>query len=233
VQLRIGWKYVLAFLALNGVISELHEQAHITTGRFLTGCYGPRDFNVWSSCDQAVDPFPFAAPLAGPLFSYLVMWAGACLLMRAATPAGRSIGLSLVFAPLPFARVFTALMGGGDEKIFLMRVFEDALAPGATRWLAVAVTLAFCAPPVVAAWRAIENPRRGWYIAGFCVLPLLVIWLYKLKFLNGLLANGVLATPVVIGTPAFVLIVFAAMVVMTAVTWSWLQRLEAERGGGI
>lgn len=227
-QLKIGWKYVLAFLAFNGVISELHEQAHITTGRFITGCYGERDFNVWQSCTQGADAFPFAAPMAGPLFSYLVMWIGVWLLMRAATPAGRSIGFSLVFAPLPFARVFTAVMGGGDEKIFLMRVFGEAIPPGVLRLLAIAITLAFCAPPVIAAWRAIDNLRRTWYIAGFCVLPLLVIWVYKLKFLNGLLLQGVLTTPVVIGTPAFVLVVFAGMLVATALMWPWLQCLEAE-----
>ena len=45
-RLHIGWKYVLGFLALNGMVSELHEQAHMTTGRIVHGCYGPRDFNV-------------------------------------------------------------------------------------------------------------------------------------------------------------------------------------------
>lgn len=225
-QLRIGWQYVVAFFALNGVISELHEQAHITTGRLVTGCYGERDFNVWQSCAEGSQAFPFAAPLAGPLFSYLVMWVGAWLLLRAATPAGRSIGFTLVFAPLPFARVFTAVMGGGDEKIFLMRVFGDALAPGMLRFFAIAITLALCAPPVIMAWRALANRHRTWYVAGFCVLPLVVIGVYKLMFLNGLLKQGVLATPVVIGTPAFVLIVFAAMLAVTALSWRWLQRIE-------
>jgi hypothetical protein len=226
VQLRIGGRYMVAFVALNGVISELHEQAHITTGRLISGCYGERDFNVWQGCAEGSQAFPFAAPLAGPLFSYLVMWIGAWLLMRAATPAGRSIGFTLVFAPLPFARVFTALVGGGDERIVLLCVFGDAMAPGTLRWLAVALTLAFCAPPVFAAWRATANRRRGWYIAGFCVLPLLVIWAYKLKVLNGLLQQGVLATPVVAGTPAFVLVVFGVMLAMTALLWRWLQRIE-------
>jgi hypothetical protein len=225
-QLKINWKYVVAFLALNGVISELHEQAHITTGRLLSGCYGERDFNVWQGCATGTDPYPFAAPMAGPLFSYLVMWIGVWLLAHTATASGRSLGFSLVFAPLPFARIFTTLMGGGDERIFLMRVSGDAFSPAALRVGAIALSLLFCAPPIIAAWRATSNRHRGWYIAGFCIVPLLVIWAYKLKVLNGLLQQGVLATPVVIGTPAFVLIVFAFMLAATLLSWRWLQDLD-------
>jgi hypothetical protein len=227
-ELKIGWKYLVGFLALNGVISELHEQAHITTGRLITGCYGERDFNTWQGCSEGSQALPFAAPLAGPLLSYAVMWIGAWLLARSATAAGRSIGFSLIFAPLPFARVFTAVMGGGDEKIFLMRLSGEALPPGAAHWLAAAMALLFCAPPVYAAWRATANRHRGWYIAAFCVLPLLVIWAYKLQLLNRLLQQGVLATPVAFGTPAFVLIVFGAFLVTTVLCWRWLQRVEGE-----
>lgn len=226
-RLAISWKYAAAFFALNGVVSELHEQAHITTGRLVSGCYGPRDFNVWAGCESGSPALPFAAPLAGPLFSYVVMWFGAWLLLRGRHAAARSIGFSLVFAPLPFARVFTALMGGGDERMVLARVLGDALPAGALRWLAFGLTLAFCAPPVAAAWRATANRRRGWYIAGFCVVPLLVIWAYKFKLLNGLLAQGWLASPVMLGTPAFILLVFAVMCVLALWWRPWLETLEA------
>ncbi|HWJ95080.1 MAG TPA: hypothetical protein VNT33_10175 [Telluria sp.] len=226
-HLRISWKYVAAFLVLNGVVSELHEQAHITTGRLISGCYGPRDFNVWEGCASGSAALPFAAPLAGPLFSYLVMWWGAWLLLRGRSAAMRSVGFSLVFAPLPFARVFTALMGGGDERMVLARLLGDALGSGALRWLAVMLALAFCAPPVVAAWRALSNRHRGWYVAGFCVLPLIVIWIYKFKLLNTLLADGLLADPVLLGTPALVLVVFAGMCALTVLWKPWLEQLEA------
>ncbi|TFW13758.1 hypothetical protein E4L96_19290 [Massilia arenosa] len=222
-QVKLGWKFIFAFFALNGVVSELHEQAHITTGRVITGCYGPRDFNVWESCAANADVLPWAAPLAGPLFSYLVMWLGVWLLRAAGT---RSLGLALVFAPLPFARILTAAMGGGDEKIFLLRLTQDALAPGAARWGALLITLLLAGPPIVLAWRALRNRWRTAYVAGFCVLPLLVIWAYKLRFLNGLLQQGVLAEPVVAGTPLFVLLVLGLMLVATALTWPWLRRAE-------
>ncbi|MGZ5199725.1 MAG: hypothetical protein ACXWC4_08130 [Telluria sp.] len=219
-QLKVDWRYVAAFFALNGVVSELHEQAHITTGRLVHGCYGPRDFNTWQECAASALPL---ASMAGPLFSYIVMWLGAWLVTRAATPARRALGFALVFAPLPFARVFTTLMGGGDERIFLTALAGEPLPPGAL----LAFTLLFCAPPVWLAWRALDNRHRGWIVAGFCVVPLLVIWVYKFKLLNGLLLQGVLATPVIRGTPAFVLLVFALMLVATALTWRWLLPPQA------
>jgi uncharacterized membrane protein YozB (DUF420 family) len=223
-QLRLDWKYVAAFFALNGVVSELHEQAHITTGRLMHGCYGSRDFNNWQECAASALPL---ASMAGPLFSYIVMWLGAWLVARAATPGNRALGFALVFAPLPFARVFTVLMKGGDERIFLTALTGDVLPPGALRAVVIAFTLLFCAPPVWFAWRALGNRHRGWIVAAFCVVPLLVIWAYKLKLLNGLLQQGVLATPVILGTPAFVLLVFALMLLATALTWRWLRVPQA------
>lgn len=224
-RLHMTWKYPLAFLALNGVISELHEQAHITTGRIVHGCYGPRDFNVWQTCAEGVQQLPFAASLAGPLFSYAVMWLGVWLLLRGATLQSRSIGFSLIFAPTPFARILTAVMGGGDEKVFFATLAGDALAPASVRVLALVMVLVFCVPPVVIAWRSIENRWRTWIVAGFCVLPLIAVMAYKFRFLNGLLHDGVLATPVIIGTQPLVLLVFGAMLLVTVAMWRHLGSL--------
>lgn len=224
-RLHMTWKYPVAFLALNGVVSELHEQAHITTGRIVHGCYGPRDFNVWQTCAEGVQQLPYAASLAGPLFSYAVMWLGVWLLLRGATLRSRSIGFSLIFAPTPFARIITSIMGGGDEKVFFSTLAGDALAPATVRMLAMVMVLVFCLPPIVIAWRAIEHRWRTWIIAGFCVLPLVVIMAYKFKFLNGLLHDGVLAAPVVIGTQPLVLLVFGVMLMVTLAMWRHLGSL--------
>lgn len=226
-DLKLSWKYALAFFALNDVISELHEQSHMTTNWLIYGCFGPRDFNNVHGC-AGMDGFALAAGIAGPLFSYLVMWAGVWVLMRAATASAPSIGFTLVFAPLPFARIFTALMGGGDERGFVAKLLEGAVTVPQSRWLAVAMTLLFCGPPIYFAWRALSNQRRGAIIAGFCVVPLLVIFAYKFVVLNGLLARGVLAEPVIFGTPALVVVVFVLALVATVVWRPWLQGLERQ-----
>jgi hypothetical protein len=225
-HLQISWKYAVAFFALNNVISELHEQSHIQTNWLINSCYGPRDFNLVQAC-AGMPNLALMAAFAGPLFSYLVMWAGVVVLMRAASSAGRSIGFTLVFAPLPFARIFTALMGGGDERGVVARLLEGAVTLPQARWLAVAMTLAFCAPPIYIAWRALANKHRTWLVAGFCVVPLLVIYAYKFTLLNGLLARGMLAEPVFFGTPAFVQVFFAFTLAVVLVGWTSLRRLDS------
>ncbi|MGB9990183.1 hypothetical protein [Pseudoduganella rhizocola] len=227
-KIRLTWQYLLAFFALNGVISELHEQAHINVGRLVTGCYGPRDFNNWNSCAEGAASLPWAAPIAGPLFSYMVVWLGVWLLYRASSMAQRSLAFSLVFAPLPFARIFTAAMGGGDEKILLTRIF-DGMPESLARWYALALTLLFCAPPIVIACRVLASRLRVLYVAGFCVVPLVVIWFYKLKFLNGLLQQGLFAEPVILGTPLFVHIVFGIMLATLFVMRDWLKRINGRK----
>jgi hypothetical protein len=229
VHLKISWKYVVAFFALNNVISELHEQSHIQANWLINACYGPRDFNLVNAC-AGMPNLALMAAFAGPMFSYLVMWAGVAVLMRAAGSAGRSIGFTLVFAPLPFARIFTALVGGGDERGVVARLLEGVATLPQARWLAVAMTLAFCAPPIWIAWRDLANKHRTWLVAGFCVVPLLVIYAYKFTLLNGLLARGVLAEPVYFGTPAFVQVFFALTLVLVLVGWPWLRRLESTGG---
>jgi len=224
-KIRITWQYFIAFFALNGVISELHEQAHINVGRLVHGCYGPRDFNNWNSCATGSQSLPWAAPLAGPLFSYFVMWLGVWMLGRARTIAQKSLAFSIIFAPLPFARIFTAAMGGGDEKILMTRIFLG-MPEGVARWLALALTLAICLPPIVIACRALSNRLRVWYVAGFCIVPLIVIWCYKLKFLNGLLLQGLFAEPSILGTPLFVHIVFGIMLATVIAMRGWLQRID-------
>lgn len=126
-----------------------------------------------------------------------------------------------------YARIFTSAVGGGDERIFMMSLAGDAMTPMTARLLGLAMVLLFCLPPIVIAYRAIDNRWRAAYIAGFCILPLFVVMAYKFKLLNGMLRDGVLATPVVIGTPALVLVVFAAMIAITVACWGSIRRLSS------
>jgi hypothetical protein len=116
-NVNITWSYAVVFFALNMIMGELHEQAHITTGFLVCGCYGPRDFNVWSTCDQCAHPsLAILATLAGPLFSCTLMWLGAIFFCKSNNKLKQSFGFSLVFANLPFARIFTALNGWGRRE---------------------------------------------------------------------------------------------------------------------
>lgn len=221
-QLKWSWGYLPAFFALSETLSELHEQAHITTGRLLAGCYGPRNFNVWQAC-AGNPPVPaWAPPLAGPLFSYLLFWGGLWLLLSA-KDGRRALGLSILFAALPFARIFTAAMGGGDERL-LATLF--GLQGQAARWAALAATLLFCGVPIVLAALQIANRRRLAWVLGFCVLPLPAIMLVKFRFMNGLLNAGVLADVRWLGTPTLVLAYTACMALAAFALRGQLGKIE-------
>jgi hypothetical protein len=227
ITLRITWKFLLAFFALTLISGELHEQVHINTGWFVCGGYGPRDFNTWKTAADCANPsWTFLATAVGPLFSYLVMWVGAGLLLKAESAGYKAIVFALVFAPLPFARIFTAAMGGGDERVVLSNFLKGTLDPVTIKILATLIVTAICLPPVLIAYRSIKNRFRLLYVIGFLVLPLLVLSVYVFMFLNGLLFSGVLSESPILGTPLLVIVHFLLMAVFLAFSHRWLFEIN-------
>ena len=209
------WLVATAFLAL--VMHEAHELVHTATGRTLCGAWGARDFNVWSlapGCDTWVPT------LAGPLFSWLVMWTGV-LLLRSTAEARRWVGLALVFAPNPLGRLLPALLGGGDEGV-VARAWLGHGGPAA-RALVIAAAAAIVLPPLLVAWRALPaRHRAGWslllFLGGILVTgPLLFV------LGNGLLRRGVLAQTGPTGAPALVELFTLAAGVGLVASARWLR----------
>jgi hypothetical protein len=201
---RISWQYLLAFFGLNMFLGELHEQAHITTGYFICGCYGERDFSVWSTCDNcAHSDWSFLATLAGPVYSFILMWLGGLWFSRSLNISRKALGFSILFANLPFARLFTAFMGGGDEKVVFQHLTSLAVFPKIAAILIVGLLVI---PPVVLVYRNLSNNFRGWIIAAFLVLPLVYGMLYHHMFLNYLLHQGIGTSITIMGTPDIIII---------------------------
>jgi hypothetical protein len=199
-----------ASLACLGFIcTELHEQAHIQTGRLLCGAYGPRDFNVWAT---ACGENSWAASAAGPLFTYMVLWSGALVFCRKKFSNGGLIGLLLVFAALPFARVFTAAVGGGDEKV----IFSSFLGP-AGRWVALVWVIIICVTPV--AMVVSRMPRSFLKILPVLLLgPMLLEFALTHNLLNYILYQGFGSTVFFGGTPWLIhvhlLLMLAALIAL-------------------
>lgn len=221
-KIRITFGYLAALFALMLITGEIHEQVHINTGYMLCGGYGKRDFNAWRTMPNCVTNWTFLPTAVGPLYSYLVMWTGAGLLLKAKTKIYQAVGFSLVFAPLPFARIFTAVMGGGDEKVVFLNLFREHFSVSNGKILAAVFVTIVCLPPVLIAWLKIKNRFAFLYVLGFCILPLVVLSFYVFIFLNGLLAKGVLSSVVILGTPTLILIHF---LLMAAVLFFLRQRL--------
>jgi hypothetical protein len=217
--LRWTWRWAVAFVALELLLHDAHELVHIWTGRLMCGGWGTRDFNAWTLSPGCETWVPTAV---GPIFSYLIIWAGVALLGSAAWRT-RAAGLALVFGPKPFARLFTALMGGGDEMV-VARALTGVTTRTPAVWLAtVLIVAALTVPPMLLGWRALAGtPARGRWFIGLLLGPMLFELLVLLGLFNRLLAAGVLATPVVAGTPLLVAIVAAVTFAICLFTARWL-----------
>ncbi|WP_400193071.1 hypothetical protein [Hymenobacter sp. B81] len=203
-KLRLHLRHVVAFLLLNLLVSELHELAHISLGGLVCGCFGPRTFNLWQTC--AACAHPTLTPLvtaAGPLLSYAGMWLGLAG-MYSSRPQRRGFGFSLLFASLPFARIFTVLIGGGDELVIVRTLLTGSAWLPAGLWLMKGLVLLLAGLPLLLAYRRIRNPRPLLWVAGFAVGPLLFQFGYLFQLMNGLLQQGFLAEPWLLGTPLLV-----------------------------
>ena len=204
-HIKLSFSYVVTFLLLLIVMLELHETVHIVVGRLICGCWGPRDFNVWSLCKGCSENHPtwWLATLAGPLFSFALMWLG--MFWLDAKESGRmTLGFSLIFANIPFGRISTVMMGGGDEMVVTRHFLTGEYSRTQMILICSVLVLGLGLPPVIKAFRVLTNRWSWLYIIGFLTIPLLFLLLYVLTGLNTLLNNGFLATPWIMGTPVLI-----------------------------
>src|ERR1700712_1157986 len=115
-KIKISFSYIISFLLLTIVMLELHEMVHISVGRIICGCWGTRDFNVWHLCDECSTnhSFSWLAILAGPVFSFAIMWLG-MFWLSSNNQQKKAIGFSFIFSNIPFGRISEAIKGSGDE----------------------------------------------------------------------------------------------------------------------
>jgi hypothetical protein len=210
-------RWLLAFVLAILVAHEFHELAHTGAGRVACGAWGARDFNVWSLAEGCESRL---ATLAGPVFSWAVMWIGVWF-VRAGTEEGRWTGLALIFAPKPLGRLLPALVGGGDEGV-LARALVGG--PGiAARGVVIVAAALFVLHPLLFAWHALPERRRlGWFLMLFAS-GILVTGPLLFVVGNGLLARGVLAGPGLLGAPILVEVVTLMSCAGLALTWRDLR----------
>ena len=207
---RLSWSYVVFFAALTLLLVELHEQCHAIVTRLACGGWSSRVFdNVLphAGCSPGRQAL---VDIAGPLFSYTLLWIGALMFRQASSPH-RALGFTLAFASLPLARilpqVLTAFVAGStsDEYGFLQRISGGAIERASAGTLATVLALALALPPLAILWRGLPAGRRGRWMSGFLLLPLVFVVLWS-GVLNGALAQGVLAQPLAAGLPVLLAI---------------------------
>ena len=216
---RFPWRWLVALVPLVMLVHEAHEFAHTLTGRMVCGRWAERDFNRWSieACDS------WLPTAAGPLFSYLLMAGGVLLALRRRRAW---LGVALVFAANPLARLVTALSGHGDE-MWVARSWAGAQADAGWVHLAAAGTVAgLCAIALAVAWQALAGTHRRVGIFLLALVAGIAITGPLLPLLNRLLEAGILARPVA-GAPWLVHLVTMASAVGVALAMRWATRPRA------
>lgn len=211
-EIKLTWRYCLAFMAFVFVFGQLHEMAHMITGYFICGQAGIQlDFNlirpICAACEN--NPYTYIAGIAGPAFSYLMMWIG-FFILRSANTKRYGLGFVLILGNLAFARIFTAGMGGGDERGVLAEFIpnQPQLLIKVINFLFV---FAVAFPPIYTSYKKLVNKNKVLVIAGFCVVPLCIMYPYEFMLLGEVLKAGFLAKRHFLGVADFIYLHTALM----------------------
>jgi hypothetical protein len=201
-KIKLSFRYTIAFLALLFVMHELHEIAHTAIGRLICGCWGKRDFNVWSLCERCGEEsnIGLLATLAVPLFTFSMIWYGYSLLNKESIKL-KSIGYSLIFANMPIARLLSSMLNSGDETYILRQLdIEGSLAA----ILASIIIFLIILIPLIKAYKTLGNDRKILWFLGFLILPLVIDLVVVLGVLNTLLDKGIFDQYWILGSPLIV-----------------------------
>lgn len=189
---------------------ELHELAHIITGRIICGCWGARNFNVWDPCkDCKLKPQAVIATFAGPIFTFMMLWIGRHWVKYGKSTQYRSLGLVFFWQYAVWAQ-YMAATGSGDEVTGRRSLFLNAGHSNSSliKIITIIIVSAICIPPLITAYKAIANKRKMLLYISLIIMPLILDTAIILILLNGLLEKGLLNQAWIIGMPLLVTLWF-------------------------
>lgn len=178
--------FFLSFLCLVLFFHELHEVAHVATVRWFSGCWPHRDFINWHTCGHYSPETERLVLMAGPLVTYGLLWTGFVLLGQCKA-THRSLGLCMVFASMPAARLAATAMGGGDEMIVIRSIIGNGPL---TRVVGLLLVGGLCLPSVMRAIAVLGGRQQFVTIGLLLVVPFCVDRLLVEGGLNQLLLKG-------------------------------------------
>ncbi|TSD67687.1 hypothetical protein FFF34_009955 [Inquilinus sp. KBS0705] len=227
-KIKLSWRYCLAFMAFVFVFGQLHELTHLSAARVVCGDPGRQvDFNLWTLSENCtISSYAYVPTIFGPVFSYVMMWTGFFMLLsnnKQLWPAA----FVLILGNLAFARIFTAGMGGGDETTVL-----KVLLSGQPVWLirltGFALVFALASPSLFMVYKRLNNKHKLWLLAGFCVLPLLIMMPYEFMLLGKLIKTGFMARPGILGVVDFIYLHTSVMAVVVLLFTKTLFQANAK-----
>jgi hypothetical protein len=223
-KIQLTFKNLLLFIIFFFFMHELHELTHIITGRIICGCWGTRDFNVWSTCADCQSSYAIAATFAGPLFTFIMLWLGRFLLKHARSVRYQSFGLLLILGNMQFGRMYMAAMGSGDEvwglrSLFLNADYSNFLT---IKIIAFLIVSCICLPPLITAYKTIAKPKKKLVFVGFLIIPLVLDTVVILILLNGMLNKGFLNQVWIMGTPLLITLWFLFCTLVVGISFKSL-----------
>lgn len=198
IKLRITWKYCLALYFMAMLYSSLHELAHHFTGYLVCGKWGYKTFNYFSTaCEDKPDNMSYLATYAGPLYTFIMLWIGAWLLKKKdATEYQKQFGFAMIFALMPWQRMVMPFFKMNDEYYISAKLFGQTPL---TFWTVIIVVWVICLPPLIIAYKAIQNKNRMlWFLLFSFLLPY-ILWGPIFGALEYLLVNKHVLDGTVIG----------------------------------
>lgn len=174
--IKISARYCIAFFSLTILCGTSHEFAHHFVGAAICGCFGYKTFNSFQLCAGCADVHSmyYWATLAGPIFTFALMWFG-WYQIKYAGEKQKALGFALIFGNFPINRIVFAWMNMNDEQYAARLLFGDS---GAAYWIVNALILLVTVPPLVASYRLIENRYKlGWFLI-FLIVPFLFVILF-------------------------------------------------------
>jgi hypothetical protein len=232
-QIQLTFKNLLVFLFLFFLMHELHELAHIFTGRIICGCWGTRDFNVWNLCNdcEKLKPYAVIATFAGPSFTFVMLWIGRFWLKYGQSTQLRSLGIALIFGNMQFGRMYMAATGSGDEITGMRTLFlnPDHSNSQLIKIITVIIVSLICIPPLITAYRAIGNKSKILLYSSLIIVPLISDTVVILILLNTLLQKGLLIRVWIIGTPLLVSLWFVLCLLTTIINFKCLTHFARDK----
>jgi hypothetical protein len=215
--------YVFAFLLLEFACMQAHELIHHVVGRMVCGAWGSMTFSLFYLAPGCFETTNIAllSTLAGPALSYFLMWLGMLLVLK--NRCGL-LGLSLIFANLPFARFISVAMMGGDEMVIGRRVIGAGAYP-----LILCMVILILLPPLVVALKSIANKRRWLIFLALLLLTLAYDALIKRVLLAPLIDRWEVFASPVFGIPLFIICVDAVVLIALACYSRYLRDREKLR----
>ena len=172
INLKITWKYCVAFYLVIMLYTSLHELVHHFSAAVICGGWGTKSFNYFSTTCSDDQKIQYLATYMGPIFTYLMMYVGMYMLRAGSSVHAKHLGFAIIFAQLPFQRMTGPIFGFNDEY------YAAAQLMGGSVGLQVIMTVilfAICIPPLIKAFKVIGNKRKIlWFTWYFLLFPYLL-----------------------------------------------------------